>query len=71
MFINTLINSDVMNNLKNLIFIIFRFPKTVNETLGIIAYFPFGVILVVLRVFIAINALLLTVMLSNYPNIRR
>ncbi|XP_060879953.1 lipid droplet-regulating VLDL assembly factor AUP1-like [Metopolophium dirhodum] len=48
-----------------------RFPKTVNETLGIIAYFPFGVILVVLRVFIAINALLLTVMLSNYPNIRR
>ncbi|CAI6368244.1 unnamed protein product [Macrosiphum euphorbiae] len=48
-----------------------RFPKTVNETLGIIAYFPFGVILVVLRVFIAINALLLTVILSNYPNIRR
>uniref|UniRef100_A0A2S2PA69 Lipid droplet-regulating VLDL assembly factor AUP1 n=1 Tax=Schizaphis graminum TaxID=13262 RepID=A0A2S2PA69_SCHGA len=48
-----------------------RFPKTVNETLGIIAYFPFGLILVVLRVFIAINALLLTVILSNYPNIRR
>ncbi|KAL4149566.1 hypothetical protein QTP88_003493 [Uroleucon formosanum] len=48
-----------------------RFPKTVNETLGIIAYFPFGVILVVLRVFIAINAILLTVILSNYPNIRR
>ncbi|XP_015380526.1 PREDICTED: ancient ubiquitous protein 1-like [Diuraphis noxia] len=48
-----------------------RFPKTINETLGIIAYFPFGVILVVLRVFIAINAILLTVMLSNYPNIRR
>lgn len=48
-----------------------RFPNTVNETLGIIAYFPFGVILVVLRVFIAINAILLTVLLSNYPNIRR
>ncbi|XP_025193768.1 ancient ubiquitous protein 1-like [Melanaphis sacchari] len=48
-----------------------RFPKTVNETLGIIAYFPFGVVLVVLRIFIAINALLLTVILSNYPNIRR
>jgi ancient ubiquitous protein 1 len=48
-----------------------RFPKTVNETLGLIAYFPFGVILVVLRVFIAINALFLTVILSNYPNIRR
>jgi len=51
--------------------IMFRFPKTVNETLGIIAYFPFGVILVVLRVFIAVHAILLTVMLSNYPNIRR
>ncbi|KAF0771420.1 ancient ubiquitous protein 1-like [Aphis craccivora] len=48
-----------------------RFPKTVNETLGIIAYFPFGVILVILRVFIAINALFLTIILSNYPNIRR
>ncbi|KAL5234135.1 hypothetical protein ACI65C_001545 [Semiaphis heraclei] len=48
-----------------------RFPKAVYETLGIIAYFPFGVILAVLRVFIAVNALLLTVMLSNYPNIRR
>ncbi|XP_022161901.1 ancient ubiquitous protein 1-like [Myzus persicae] len=48
-----------------------RFPKTVNETLGLIAYFPFGVILVVLRVFIAIHAILLTVILSNYPNIRR
>lgn len=51
--------------------IIFRFPKTVNETLRIIAYFPFGVILVILRVFIAINALFLTIILSNYPNIRR
>jgi len=51
--------------------IMFRFPKAVYETLGIIAYFPFGVILVVLRVFIAVNAILLTVILSNYPNIRR
>ncbi|CAH1713864.1 unnamed protein product [Aphis gossypii] len=48
-----------------------RFPKTVNETLGIIAYFPFGVILVILRAFIALNALFLTIILSNYPNIRR
>lgn len=61
----------VLNNLKNIMVIIFRFPKTVNETLGVIAYFPFGIILVVLRIFIAINALLLTIILSNYPNVRR
>jgi len=67
MFTNELINY----NFKNIMVIIFRFPKTVNGTLGIIAYFPFGVILVILRVFIAINALFLTIILSNYPIIRR
>jgi len=48
-----------------------RFPKNVNETLGIIAYFPFGVILAVLRVFIALNAVLLTILLNKYPYVRR
>lgn len=49
----------------------YRFPKNVNKTLGIILYFPLGVILVILRVFIAFNAIFLTIILSNYPYIRR
>lgn len=48
-----------------------RFPKTVNETLGIIAYFPFGIVLAVLRFFIAINAIFLTFILNGYPTICR
>ncbi|VVC37403.1 Ubiquitin system component Cue [Cinara cedri] len=48
-----------------------RFPNTVNETLGIIVYFPFGVILAFLRVFIGLNAIVLTLILSHYPNVRR
>lgn len=48
-----------------------RFPKNANKTLGIVLYFPLGIILVILRVFIAFNAIFLTIILSNYSYIRR
>ncbi|XP_050536031.1 lipid droplet-regulating VLDL assembly factor AUP1-like [Daktulosphaira vitifoliae] len=48
-----------------------RFPQSSSELIGVIIYFPFGVILAVIRAFIALNALCLTIISSNYPRLRR
>ncbi|XP_050429472.1 lipid droplet-regulating VLDL assembly factor AUP1-like [Adelges cooleyi] len=48
-----------------------RFPKSIDKKIGIIVYFPLGFIIAILRAFISLNVLFLTVLLTRYPWIRR